>query len=395
MSAAISTPRRGSLKRLWRNIHLWLGVGLFVLLVPIALSGAILVYHDDIEEFTRTPAGAVTPATPTNLTKAVANAKTAAGSGFQPVNIRIPDDARVPLGILLRGQARQQGERPPFLMALIDRHDSRVLKISDFRNTFFGFMHSFHENLTIPFYYGRDIVGWGGVGMLILALTGLYLWWPRRGQWSRAFAWRRSPATSSNLHYLTGFWICFPLALVSLTGIYLAWPQQGRSVLSSMASMTPQPARGAGPGGGPLIAEPARSPSDVYTMASGLGRGQVDMIGFPNMQGALWRVRLNAEDRTEPVTIMINDRSGAITTVEPLTGDRVASWIRWLHEGSHSGEIWRFIVFLSGVIPAVLAVTGILIWLRQRRQRKLVKTGTPSVAAKTPAQPVGSASPAE
>jgi uncharacterized iron-regulated membrane protein len=130
-------------------------------------------------------------------------------------------------------------------------------------------------------------------------------------------------------------------------------------------------------------------------MASGLGRGQVDMIGFPNMQGALWRVRLNAEDRTEPVTIMINDRSGAITTVEPLTGDRVASWIRWLHEGSHSGEIWRFIVFLSGVIPAVLAVTGILIWLRQRRQRKLVKTGTPSVAAKTPAQPVGSASPAE
>jgi uncharacterized iron-regulated membrane protein len=119
------------------------------------------------------------------------------------------------------------------------------------------------------------------------------------------------------------------------------------------------------------------------------------MIGFPNAQGALWRMRLNAEDRTEPVTIMINDRSGAITTVEPLPGDRVAFWIRWLHEGSHAGEIWRFIVFLSGVIPAVLGVTGILVWLRQRRQRKLVKAGPPSTAAKTSAQTVGSASPAE
>lgn len=367
--------RRGWLKRFWRDIHLWLGVGLFILLVPIGLSGATLVYHDDIEEFMRTPTGAVAPAQPTDLTAAIVNAKAAAGTGFQPVNIRIPDDARVPLGILLRGQARQ-GERPPFLMAVIDRHDSRVLKIADFRNTFFGFMHTFHENLTIPQFSGRDIVGWGGVAMLILALTGLYLWWPRRGQWSRAFAWRRAPATSSNLHYLAGFWICFPLALISLTGIYLAWPQQGRSVLSSMAPMTPQPPRGAGPGGGPLIPNPTHTPSDIFNIATALGRGQVDLIGFPNVQAGLWRVRLNAEDRTEPVTININDRSGAVTTIEPLSGDRVAFWIRWLHEGSHAGEIWRFVVFAAGITPTLLGVTGILIWLRQRRQRKMIKAGT-------------------
>ena len=31
---------------------------------------------------------------------------------------------------------------------------------------------SFHENLTIPNYSGRQIVGWAGVGMLIMSLTG-------------------------------------------------------------------------------------------------------------------------------------------------------------------------------------------------------------------------------
>ncbi len=391
MPASTSTHRRGTLKRLWRNIHLWLGIGLFILLVPVALSGAILVYHDDIGEFMSTPRDAVVPSKPTDIALAVDNARKAAGDGFVPLFIGFPENDRVPLTIALRGPAAK-GERPVRLTATIDRHDAHVISIANFRNTFFGFMHVFHENLTIP-NYGRSIVGWVGVAMLLLSLTGLYLWWPRHGQWSRAFVWRRSPAASSNLHYMTGFWICFPLVLISLTGIYLAWPQQGRELLSSVASMTPQPQRGGGPGG-QVMANPTRSPSEIFATASARPNATVDAIFYPNQTGA-WRVRLREEGKTEPVTIMINDRSGDIGVVQPLSGDRTASWIRWLHEGSHSGEIWRFVVFLSGIMPAVLGVTGILIWLRQRRQRALIKNNTPHTAANKPSRPVGDAAPAE
>lgn len=390
MPSTISNHRRGSLKRLWRNIHLWLGIGLFILLVPVALSGAVLVYHDDIGEYLSTPRGAVAPSKPTDLTLAIANARKAAGDGFTPMSISFPEDNRAPLTIALRGPAAK-GERPVRLTATIDRHDARVLSIVDFRQTFFGFMHVFHENLTIPD-YGRSIVGWTGVAMLTLSLTGLYLWWPRHGQWSRAFVWRRSPATSSNLHYMTGFWICFPLTLISLTGIYLAWPQQGRELLSSVAPMTEQQR------GGPraqVMANTARSPAEIFATASARPNSTVDAISYPNPQTGAWRVRLREDGKTEPVTILINDRSGDVSVVQPLSGDRTASWIRWLHEGSHSGEIWRFVVFLSGIMPAVLGVTGILIWLRQRRQRALIKKGGPQTTAKTPPQSVGSAAPAE
>jgi len=391
MLASPSARRRGSLKRFWRNVHLWLGIGLFVLLVPIALSGAILVYHDDIDEFMRAPKGAVAPAAPTDLALAVSNARKAAGDGFTPMSISFPDDNRTPLTIALRGPARQ-GERPIRLTAYIERTEARVLNVVNFRETFFGFMRVFHENLTIP-NYGRSTVGWGGVAMLTLSMTGLYLWWPRRGQWSRAFAWRRSPASSSNLHYLAGFWICFPLALISLTGIYLAWPQQGRSVLSSMAPMTEQQ-RGGGPGG-QVMANPQHSPAEIYATAAARPNSQVDAIFYPNPQSGAWRVRLREDGKAEPVTITINDRSGAVNTIEPLSGDRVASWIRWLHEGSHSGEIWRFVVFVSGIMPALLCVTGILVWLRQRRQRALVLANTPRVPATKSSDSVGDASPAE
>ena len=97
-----SDYRRGALKRLWRNIHLWLGIGLFILLVPVALSGAILVYHDDIGEFLSTPSGAVAPSKPPDIALAIANARKAAGDGFTPMSISFPEDNRAPLTIALR-----------------------------------------------------------------------------------------------------------------------------------------------------------------------------------------------------------------------------------------------------------------------------------------------------
>ena len=56
--------------------------------------------------------------------------------------------------------------------------------------------------------------------------------------------------------------------------------------------------------------------------------------------------------------------------IAPQPGDRATAWIRWIHEGSHSGPIWAVIVFLTGIFPTVFAVTGITMWLRKRADRK-------------------------
>ena len=41
---------------------------------------------------------------------------------------------------------------------------------------------------------------------------------------------------------------------------------------------------------------------------------------------------------------------------------------RW-HDGSGMGAVWQVLIFLGGIIPAVLAVTGIMMWLRNRGWR--------------------------
>jgi uncharacterized iron-regulated membrane protein len=35
--------------------------------------------------------------------------------------------------------------------------------------------------------------------------------------------------------------------------------------------------------------------------------------------------------------------------------------------------VWAIIVFLTGVFPAVFAVTGVIMWLRKRADRKALK----------------------
>ncbi len=144
-----------------------------------------------------------------------------------------------PVRITMRGQSRDAGARPRVITVFLDPPTAAVLDVMEFRSSFFGFLHVFHENLTIPEYSGRQIVGWVGAGMLIMSLTGLWLWWPRGGGFLRGLRWTRSARFTINLHHLIGFWISIPLAVVSFTGIYLAFPQTARNAMSTVAPMGP------------------------------------------------------------------------------------------------------------------------------------------------------------
>jgi uncharacterized iron-regulated membrane protein len=377
--AAPMTPSRWQyLQRLWRNIHLCVGVGISLLLVAIGLSGSLLVWHDRLDALIHPARYSVGdgPARPASDHLAAAGA--AVGTEFQPFVVRFPDSAPSPVTVSARGTSREGGARPRILTVYLDPATARVFDVVDFRSSFIGILHRFHENLTVPEYNGRDIVGWAGVAMLTMSLTGLYLWWPRGGRWVRGFRWRRGPGILSNLHHVLGVWISVPLAVVSLTGIYLGFPAQGRAVLSSFAAMTPQQRGGFG---APLSRQTRLSSDQALDAAlAAVPDGQPAAIFLPTRQSQAWRVQLRQGEGDARVTVLVDDRSGTTTARQPLAGDRVAAWIRWIHEGSRGGAIWQVVVFLCGIFPLVFAVTGTAIWL-QRRARRAANARMPAIEA--------------
>ena len=84
-----------------------------------------------------------------------------------------------------------------------------------------------------------------------------------------------------------------------------------------------------------------------------------------------WRTQISRAGNGDIVTVTTDDHSGQTSpAIVPLSGDRAAAWIRWIHEGSHSGPVWAVVVTLTGIFPTVFAVTGIIMWLRKRSDRK-------------------------
>ena len=379
-----------TLRRVWLNIHLWIGVGLALLLIPISISGGLLVWHDEIDTFINPHRYAVSgPQIAQSPTFYVARATEAVASDpsdLRPTSVRLSDSGW-PIRVTARAHNVEPGARPRIVTVFLDPPTGKILDVLEFRSSLFGFLHVFHENLTIPEYSGRQIVGWAGVGMLILSLSGIYLWWPRNsgffGGFRRGLRWSRSTRLTFNLHHLIGLWISIPLAVVSATGIYLSFPQTARSFMTSVSTMNPQGPRGFG---GQVSKQNGLSIDRVAEIAaSQQPDAKVATIFLPVSQrgeaggrgGANWRVQMQRGDNENALTVLIDDRTGvAATAPAPASGDRAASWIRWIHEGSHSGIIWQILVFLTGVAPTIFAVTGVMMWLRRRAARKSSKRGS-------------------
>ncbi len=368
------------LRRVFVQIHLWLGLGLAVLLVPIGLSGAALVWHDQLDALIHPARYAATAGPSLPLSRLVARASASLERGFQPVALRMPEGEGWPATVSAREGRRGEGAagRPRLVTVYLDPPTGRVLDIIEFRGSLIGVLHRFHENLTVPEWNGRAIVGWAGVAMLILSLSGIYLWWPRNGGFLRGLRFTRGPALSFNLHHLFGFWISIPLAVVSATGVYLGFPQQGRDVLASIAPMLP-PQRGGF--AAPLMQKPELGIDRAAEIATAAVAGsRLAAIFLPTQQSGAWRVQLRDAEAAETTTIMVDDRSGTPGRVTPLAGDRAALWIRAIHEGGRGGFIWKVLVFVCGVLPAVFAITGVVIWWRSRRPKPVV-SAAPGMAA--------------
>ena len=370
----MSDTRAAQLRRLWLNMHLWIALSLVALLIPISISGGLLAWHDEIDSVINPKRYAVSgPQAVLHPSEYLAQAEAAvADDPTKPraTALRYPEPGW-PMRVVMRAQPREAGARPRLVTAYLDPPTGKVLDVVDFRASLLGFLHVFHENLTIPEYNGRQIVGWAGVGMLILSLTGIWLWWPRGGNFLRGLRWRRSALFTFNLHNFLGLWISLPLAVVSATGIYLSFPQAAREAMSSIAPMTPQGQRGFGP----VAQHTALTADQALAVAlKAEPNGKPVALFLPVQQRErppTWRAQISHAGSGDIVTVMIDDHSGrASPATVPLSGDRAAAWIRWIHEGSRGGPVWAIAVTLTGAFPTIFAVTGIIMWLRKRSDRK-------------------------
>ncbi len=267
------------------------------------------------------------------------------------------------------------------LQILIDPVSLQVLETQQAMTGWVRFFHDLHGHIFIPGGLGREIVGWLGVAMLVLGCSGLYLWWPKPGQWKAAFTVRRKAKglrLNRELHGAVGIWSLLIFMLVNFTGVYLAFPQQisavvnavspSRDMRAAMFQARVEPVRGA----------TAMNVDEAVELALARVPGTRFLNAFlslrPDQALRVGLVRPGHEAGAPIVTVIVDPyRKTVVDVFDPQTmstGEKIITWQRALHYGIGLGGVYKFLVFVSGVIIPIFAVTGFLMWWIKRRNRR-------------------------
>jgi uncharacterized iron-regulated membrane protein len=418
-------PQRRTVRYWLQQIHLWVGLILLLPLVMMGITGAVLVYAHDIEHLLGQGEPEVTTVgewrSPIELIEAARAASREPGR--IPIAVRWPTEVGEPAAVRLSrpGMAGERaqfrgGDRPsqgqqggsqqagsqqgggqqggaaqgrvpvqsPFagsLQILIDPVSLKLLETQQAMAGWVRFFHDLHGHLFIAGGLGRELVGWLGVALLFLGCSGLYLWWPRPGQWKAAFMVRRKAKgvrLNRELHGAVGIWSLMLFMLVNFTGVYLAFPQQisgavnaiwpGRDMRAAMFQARVEPVRGGTPIGlGEALALAQERVPDARFLNAFLATR-------PDQAIRIGMIRPGHKDGAPIVTVIVDPwRKSVIDVFDPRTlstGESIIAWQRALHYGIGLGGIYKFLVFVSGVIIPLFAVTGFLMWWLKRRNRR-------------------------
>ncbi len=391
------------------TLHLWTGLILGVLLAALGLSGSMLVYDQAISDLLVPPPRATTAGQPLPLTMIADTAREAAaeqGAGGGAMQMILPQNAGEAIvvrfgGISVMGPAangeqrgaqsghenmgaqggrhKNMAARMRGLQIYLDPVSGEVLGARGFvLPPILTFAHQLHGNFLMGGRFGRSVVGWLGVAMCLLGVTGLVLWWPKRGQWKYAFKVRRG-ATGlrfhRELHAATGIWIFLIFMAVSFSGVVIVWPQS----MNLVSRMNP-PA--AGPPTLPTV-EPAQGKR--------LGPTEAVIAATTAVPGLIPRsITIPARpDRPISVNYLSHGAVSAAALVDPYSGkvlqvrdpsEHFAAWMRPVHDGS-LGTLWRFLVFVSGLVPILFIVTGIIMWWKKRQRHVPMTMMTDDITA--------------
>ena len=359
------------LRAAWLSVHKWIGILLAVLIIPISLTGSALVWHDWLDERVNPGRYAVKSSEPLLAPSAyAAAARSALAPGEAILSLRYPE-GEGPIVVTAVQPSRPGGGRPVRTSVWLDPADGRVLDKANSNEGVVRVLHNLHGSLMVPG-LGRQIVGWVGVAMLVSSLTGLWLWWPVTGSFRRGFRWRRQNSFNANLHHQMGFWIMLPLAMLSFTGAWISFP----SFFGQFEASQPKAKGGGMDKSAAMRARPLESPATSVDAALALARphgttGPITQISWPTDQSPKWKIGFTRQGGAAEVEIA--DRGGEVTPPKPPRPETTARLMRRWHDGTGMGPVWQVIIFIGGILPALLAVTGILMWLRTRRWRSAIE----------------------
>ena len=377
LATLLHHPHKLWLRKTLFQVHLWAGVLLSLYMIIIGLSGAILVFQDEIRlaSLSHTP---------------LDRARIAPMSAvIEQARHRFPAQHVTFVG-------NPQPDAPWWTICLADAKGKPDLAYADPATgaplaqqgrLFIDWVLDLHIYL-LAGRTGFIVNCLMGMGLLLLAITGAVLWWPGIKLWRRALmvslrhGWRR---INFDLHSAFGIWTLAIVAWWGVTAVYFLFPVQVASAVNAISPLVgmrpPQPAK-------PQSATGVASLEGILAAQPQTVPGTLQGVSLPDKPGdniTLYVGRGHAGDFSHRDIATFDGHTGLLLTVWHYGDNRsLGDWFLWLMYPLHFGTLWgmgvKILWSLMGLGVAVLSVTGLLMYWN-RKLRFLVRRGQGSEAA--------------
>ncbi|WP_422931611.1 PepSY-associated TM helix domain-containing protein [Singulisphaera sp. PoT] len=382
-------------RRLTNRIHLVLGLIAALPVILLGLTGAVLVFEPELDRWLDPHLWIVKPGEARKPYQDLLESTRAAFPGHQMISMFLPflpDQA----GLLYARDTASKSARP--LEIFVDPYTGKVLGSRPSASSLIGTLRYLHTNFLLT--WGGYIGGTASAILLTLLASGLVLWWPTgkdKGAGFKVRLKRHWRTINYDAHRAVGFYATPILCVIALTGCVFTFHTVLHPLIYKLTFTKPLPrlvkAR-------PIAGVPPMNLDRIIARSNeAMPETFPTFVVFPAKPGE--PIRLTKRRPTgEP-----RDIGRSFVSLHPQTGDLllehsyrtrsfgddVVSWNRHMHIGAWGvyfnrtfGLIIKSVWLLVSLVPAGLAVTGIVIWWKPRAKRTPKAAGDEAKGATTP-----------
>ncbi|WP_242696287.1 PepSY-associated TM helix domain-containing protein [Longitalea luteola] len=365
-----------TLKQIFGKLHLWLGLASGLVVLIVAGTGILLVFEDELDEWANHDFYFVS--VPQNAQRLPVDSLYHTAVAYNP-EIKV---TRIYIETQAPGRSvifmAKKNKKYTWHLA-VNPYTGQLIEAREFNKRFFGVVLNLHRHLCMN-EVGLAITGASCLIFVIMIITGIVLWWPKRWHLLKQrtrIAWSsRWKRLNWDLHAVGGFYVHLVLLAISLTGltwaydwfnnaIYLIADGKPMQKIEAPANVVKQPIQ-------------AGFYESLYQQTNNRlpYKGRIAMLLPTNDSLAVTVNKMNHEVAENNVTDVLYFEKGTGRLLKEKlfknssAGNKIRRMVYPIHTGKLYGLPTQIIALIAAMVAFSLPITGFVIYLVGRKKRK-------------------------
>jgi len=395
------------MKKFFRSIHLYLGLAAGIVIMISCLTGAILVFEEELmHAFNKDRYFVKAQEQQLSLDKLIANVNQRVPEGkvvfakvytnlFRSVEIGVaipekekekrgtkPEEKQKEIAKQKDGKERKAGSANDLRAShtvFVNPYTGKVLEAYTYKESNFYQIFALHRWLLGSSKgIGKIITGVSICIFFFILLTGIILWWPKSANVLKHRLKIKTDVSfkrlNHDLHIVLGFYTSIFLFIIVLSAMSIAhdWFNDGIFKITNSSKEQAEV-----PESKLIVGEKSISFNEVLTSA----RKSIKDVEFYNIRKpkdsiAVFTVNVLPETALEMATntyyIDQYDASihGSLTFADKNAGQQIRSSMKSIHMGTFFGIPSKILWFIVSLLGFTFPITGVIMWLKRIKKKK-------------------------